>query len=218
MSSYFISPLRVEQIDDELWQLTEPLVYYSQKLQRSLAVPAGFVTDFASVPRLPFVYWLLGGRASKAAVIHDLLYRIGSGVSRADADAILVEAMEATGQAPWRRRLMWQGLRIGGNSSYQKRALDWKGPAMNTTLQSHLLFCLLIVTAMLVAGCAMSPEQIKAFNEGKDSKSGCFWAKGPGWETMTVYTGTDAGVVAHGGVNVGAGCSVTYANSKTAPK
>jgi hypothetical protein len=76
----------------------------------------------------------------------------------------------------------------------------------------------LALAALLVVGCAMSPEQIKAFNEGKDSKAGCFYAKGPGWETMTVYTGTDAGVVAHGGVNVGQGCVVTYANSKTAPK
>lgn len=183
-----------------------------------MAAPTGFVTDFASIPRLPFVYWLLGGRASKAAVIHDLLYRKGIGVTRAQADEVLIEAMEVTGQAKWRQRLVWRGLRIGGGSSYQQRELDWKGSEMHTSLRTHLIITLIIVLSLLLAGCAMSPEQIKAFNEGKDSKAGCFWAKGPGWETMTVYTGTDAGVVAHGGVNVGAGCSVTYANSKSAPK
>lgn len=127
MSSAFLTPLRVEQLDDDTWRLEEALVYYSQKLQRSLAVPPGFVTDFASVPRLPFIYWLLGGKASKAAVVHDYLYRRNAGVSRADADAIFVEAMQASGQAQWRQRLMYQGLRAGGGSSYHKRDIDWKG-------------------------------------------------------------------------------------------
>ena len=70
------------------------------------------------MPRLPLVYWLAGGKATKAAVIHDFLYR-KSGVSRADADAVFAEAMEATGQAAWRRGLMWVGLRIGGWTAYQ---------------------------------------------------------------------------------------------------
>lgn len=164
MTSFFVTPLRVEQLDDELWRLEQPLVYYSDKLQRSLAVPPGFVTDFASVPRLPFVYWLLGGRASKAAVVHDYLYRKNAGVSRADADAIFVEAMQASGQAPWRQRLMWRGLRIGGGSSYHQRDIEWKGPPMNTTLQTHLLICLAIAAAILLSGCGLNPKQLQALD------------------------------------------------------
>lgn len=119
MSGQFLTQLHVEQIDDDGWRLLGQLVYYSERLKRSVAVPEGFVTDFASVPRLPFVYWLAGGKATKAAVIHDFLYR-KSGVSRADADAVFAEAMEATGQAAWRRGLMWFGLRIGGWTAYQE--------------------------------------------------------------------------------------------------
>lgn len=127
MSSFFVTSLSVENIGDERWRLLAPLVYYSDHLKRSLAVPAGFLTDFASVPRLPFVYWLLGGKATKAAVVHDFLYRKQSGVSRADADSVFVEAMEATGQSAWRRSLMWAGLRAGGSSSYQKLDIEWTG-------------------------------------------------------------------------------------------
>jgi hypothetical protein len=129
VSSQFLTALHVEALDDSRWKLLSPLVYLSARLKRSLAVPAGFVTDFASVPRMPFVYWLLGGKATREAVVHDFLYRRGSGVSRADADAIFVEAMEATGQSAWRRSLMWSGLRLGGGSSYQKLDMDWKGTA-----------------------------------------------------------------------------------------
>lgn len=118
MSSHFITELAVQQLSDERWRLLRPLVYYSHRLQRSIAVPEGFETDFASVPRLPFVYWLAGGKATKAAVVHDYLYR-KSGVSRADADAIFAEAMQASGQPGWRRGLMWAGLRIGGWTAYQ---------------------------------------------------------------------------------------------------
>lgn len=127
MSSHFITGLHVEQLSDERWRLLTNLVYYSHKLQRSITVPAGFVTDFASVPRLPFVFWLAGGKATKAAVVHDFLYRKESGVSRAEADDIFAEAMDASGQPAWRRGLMWAGLRVGGRGSYQQLDPDWTG-------------------------------------------------------------------------------------------
>lgn len=116
--SQFLTQLQVEQITDDKWLLLRPLVYRSDRLDATLIVPRGFVTDFASVPRLPFVYWLAGGKATKAAVVHDFLYR-KSGVSRADADHVFAEAMEASGQAAWRRGLMYAGLRLGGWSAYK---------------------------------------------------------------------------------------------------
>lgn len=116
--SAFLTSLRVEQISDEEWLLLRALVYQSDRLDRTLIVPRGFVTDFASVPRLPFVFWLAGGKATKAAVVHDYLYR-KSGVTRADADAVFAEAMKVTGQAAWRRGLMWMGLRLGGWTAYK---------------------------------------------------------------------------------------------------
>lgn len=116
--SEFLTPLFVEQMPNEIdWLVTTPFLYYSAVLERELAVPAGFVTDFASVPRLPVVYLMTGGVAVRPAVIHDYLYR-GQIVPRRQADAVFEEAMELTGHPWWRRRLMWLGVRVFGGKPY----------------------------------------------------------------------------------------------------
>lgn len=82
-----------------------------------IEVPAGFVTDFASVPR-PF--WNLEpplGDAGKAAVVHDYLYAnrgLCGRLSRAQADAIFRRALGDSGVAGWKRGLLWAAVRLGG--------------------------------------------------------------------------------------------------------
>jgi hypothetical protein len=120
----FLSPLRVEQLDKSDWKLLEPLRYYSAVLLRVIEVPEGFVTDFASVPRLPFIFWFTGGTAEAPAVLHDWLYRTGAeSVTRAQADAVFKEAMDSR-EYYWSIRTwsMWAGVRIGGRWSYQTRS------------------------------------------------------------------------------------------------
>lgn len=112
-----IDPLFTISAENSRFRLLAPLVYYSERLAREITVPRGFITDFASVPRLPLIYLLAGGEADKPAVIHDHLYRSHE-CSRADADAVLDEAMAATGQPWWRRKLMWAGVRLGGAKPY----------------------------------------------------------------------------------------------------
>lgn len=114
-----ITPLRVEQVDENDWVTLKDFRYYSAVLGRELVVPEGFVTDFASVPRLPFVYFLTGGVAVRAAVVHDYLYRSRS-APRAQADAVFLEVMKLTGQPWWRRRLMWLGVRAFGRAPYNQ--------------------------------------------------------------------------------------------------
>lgn len=58
----------------------------------TITVPVGFVTDFASVPRLPLTYLIAGNTGHWAATVHDLLYRWGV-VSRKDADIVFKEAL-----------------------------------------------------------------------------------------------------------------------------
>ena len=116
----FLTPLNVSQINDGEWLLLSDLVYRSDILG-VITVPLGFVTDFASVPRLPGAYWLAGGKATKEAVIHDYLYRTRTG-TRAQADAVFLEAMELNGQARWRRWLMWAGVRLFGWKAYPKES------------------------------------------------------------------------------------------------
>lgn len=118
MKSEFLSPLRVsENADDSGAVLLIDFRYYSERLGREIVVPAGFETDYASVPRLPFAYSLFGGVAKWAAVIHDYLYRTAT-ASRADADAVFLEAMEASAVGSWRRYPMWAGVRLFGWTAY----------------------------------------------------------------------------------------------------
>lgn len=109
MTPEFLSPLVVRVIDDAQSELVKPLVYRSAHLARVVTVPAGFRTDFASVPRAPFAYWLTGGAARLASVVHD--YLLVQGFQRATADAVFLEAMRASAVPWWRRVLMWSGVR-----------------------------------------------------------------------------------------------------------
>lgn len=118
----FLSSLQVEQIDEDNWRLTAPLRFYSARLDRLIEVPRGFVTDFASVPRFPFIYWFTAGKFQAAAVIHDWFYRTDTeDITRAAADAVLAEAMEALGYWKVRQWFVWAGVRIGGYWSYDTR-------------------------------------------------------------------------------------------------
>lgn len=120
--SRFISSLIVEHLDKtyedrELWRLVHPLVYRSDLAGTTFVVPAGFITDFASVPRIPLAYMLTGGYASRAAVIHDWLYATKE-TDRETADAVLREASEVQGVPAWRRELMYRAVRLGGGEFY----------------------------------------------------------------------------------------------------
>ena len=99
--------------------LTSSLVYESPRLGRVVIVPAGFVTDLASVPR---VLWnLLPPLASyaRAAVIHDYLYAT-NGLTRAEADGVLLEAMQATDVPFFTRSTIYAGVRLGGFVAWNK--------------------------------------------------------------------------------------------------
>lgn len=87
-------------------------------------MPHGFVSDLASVPRVPLVFWLFEGRAREPAVVHDWLYVSGL-TSRADADAVFYEGARAVG-VPWVVAWsMWLGVRLGGGGPYRHyRALE----------------------------------------------------------------------------------------------
>ena len=85
----------------------------------TIAVPAGFTTDFASVPRF---LWFLFPRdvGRRASVVHDYLYR-GGPRSRREADRIFYAALRAEGVAAWRAALMWLGVRLFGWRHYGER-------------------------------------------------------------------------------------------------
>lgn len=111
----FLDPLHVRLLDDLAndgrgeWELTAPMRYRAMTGDIH-TIPAGFCTDFASVPRLPFVYALAGDTAHRPAVLHDYLCRAAL-VPRRQADDLFHEAMLAVGIQQWRADLMHLAVR-----------------------------------------------------------------------------------------------------------
>lgn len=127
--SRFISGLDIYNSDvcENLWILGSPLVYESDLLKATVTVPKGFVTDLASVPRMPFLYFYWGGRAHREAVIHDYLYRTDSVplATFRQANGVLLEAMASRGKSFSLRWTMWAGVWIGGYFQYHKKLVSW---------------------------------------------------------------------------------------------
>jgi hypothetical protein len=117
----FLTPLDTREVDElaGLHEVLAPLVYRSALLGRTIAVPAGFVTDYASVPRILGVYDLAGGKCNKAAVIHDWLYSTQC-VDRKTADEVLREAILASGYSPFTAGVFYAAVRVGGASHWRK--------------------------------------------------------------------------------------------------
>lgn len=100
------------------WRINAPLIFASIEQGKTFTVPAGFVSDFASVPRVPFAFWLTGDTAHEAAVVHDWLY-VSKIVDKKTADKVFLEAMKETGVAWWRRSVMWAAVALFGGRGGQ---------------------------------------------------------------------------------------------------
>lgn len=121
MTSEFLSELCVDKIvGTKWWRLEKPLVFYSHRIGREIVVPHDFVTDFASVPRLPFAYWFFGGVADAPAAVHDYLYRFPI-CSRKEADLIFDDANIVIGKPKYVRYPMYYAVRsYAGKWAYLK--------------------------------------------------------------------------------------------------
>lgn len=113
----FITPMIAEKLGRHRWRLAEMLVFEHDGYR--IEVPEGFVTDFASVPRIPFVFTLFGNRGHAAAVIHDWLYQQHPvGISKVDADELFRIALIEEGVKPWRARSMWLAVATFGQTHW----------------------------------------------------------------------------------------------------
>jgi hypothetical protein len=114
--------LTVRRVDASRWELVAELVYRGRRDR--FVVPAGFRTDFATVP-LP-VTWLVPrfGAYTLAVILHDWLVteglRTGVVTSR-EADGIFRRVLRESGVPVLRRWLMWTGVRWGALVSARRR-------------------------------------------------------------------------------------------------
>lgn len=114
--SGFLNPIRAEDLPDgRRRRLLEPIVYHvgAPDSPDRIVIPAGFITDGGSVPRILWAVLDPWGPASKPYVLHDFLYHTGLR-SRLVSDAIFMEAMEVVGVGFIRRKILYRGVRLGG--------------------------------------------------------------------------------------------------------
>lgn len=112
-----LGSLDLRHVEGENWELLAPLnvTWGDYEFQ----VKEGFLTDLASIPRV--VRWLVpkGRNESKAAVVHDWLYRHDfCRMSRAEADALFLAIMEECGVGGIRRQVIYRAVRIAGGFSW----------------------------------------------------------------------------------------------------
>jgi Protein of unknown function (DUF1353) len=117
--------LHVGRFADPVYYLTSVIGWDPEPAQssmfQSVRVPIGFVTDFASIPRL---FWSLlrpDGTYSYAAVIHDYLYW-EQYLSRETSDAILKLCMEDFKIESTVINAVYAGVRIGGGFAWDDNA------------------------------------------------------------------------------------------------
>jgi hypothetical protein len=99
-------------------------------------IPAGFLTDGASVPR---VVWSLLSDTDPdilyPSYLHDLLYSLRGALgpvgrrvlfSREQCDQVLREMMLAVGAPGWKAEAVYRAVRLGGGFAWAKSELDWQ--------------------------------------------------------------------------------------------
>lgn len=121
-----VSPLP----DGKTWVVMECFSYAIGDLEtgRKIKVVPGFMTDFASIPR---VFWGIlpkWGKYGNAAVVHDWNYWMQelNGVTRKEADDIMKEGMEVLGVKKWKQFFIYSAVRWFGWAAWKRNQWDRK--------------------------------------------------------------------------------------------
>ncbi|WP_271519133.1 DUF1353 domain-containing protein [Bradyrhizobium sp. CCBAU 53380] len=115
-----VGPLHVGRFAERMYFLLRPIRWEPNPNQAgysAVTVPTGFVTDFASIPR---VFWSAlppDGQYTYPAIVHDYLYWSQAG-SREDADSILKFGMEDFGIGAPTVTAIYEAVRAFGQSAW----------------------------------------------------------------------------------------------------
>lgn len=111
----FLTQLRLIVLMDDSFRLNADFVVKLDGVD--VIVPEGFETDLSSVPRLPVVYFAVGGRGHKAGVLHDWLYSTAM-FTRLQCDQYFYHALRESGVNWFYAKSMYYGVRVGGGAYY----------------------------------------------------------------------------------------------------
>lgn len=124
--SRFINALLVTPLSDgKSWVIISDFNYEIglEGSNNRVNVKAGFITDFASVPRILWWAFPKWGEYGNAAVVHDWLYWIQNR-TRKEADIIMLEAMEVLNVSKIKMHLIYQAVRIFGTWGWNRNKWD----------------------------------------------------------------------------------------------
>lgn len=122
----FNKPLAISRFPDaDLFYTTNEIKWTADppnpKKHKSVTVPAGFVTDLASIPR---VFWSIlrpDGSYMQAAVVHDYLYWVQDR-TRDASDDILDLGMEELSVPGWKRFAITASVKQFGQGSWDENS------------------------------------------------------------------------------------------------
>ncbi len=114
------TPPAVPEMLEHYRRVYEPFSFYPGDDKSDVTeVPAGFITDLASVPRIFRVLLPPDGRYAKAAIIHDYLYDNALRTKK-EADRVFLEGMKVLGVPKWKRLVMYCAVRLFGRGGYRR--------------------------------------------------------------------------------------------------
>lgn len=119
------SPLTASFADEVHSVTFRPLGYRVGETETVIEVPAGFVTDYASIPRAFWQFLPVHGRYGRAAIVHDYLYWTQA-CTRRQADNIMLIAMTESGVSPNTRSAIYKAVRAGGGKAWEHNAEERK--------------------------------------------------------------------------------------------
>jgi Protein of unknown function (DUF1353) len=105
--------------DNRAWLLQEDMVYEVGSSGKTIVVPAGFVTDYASVPQVLWGVLSPHDQYSRAAVVHDFLYW-AQVCTRSQSDNILKIAMIESDVPTWKQTAVHEAVLKFGQSSWDE--------------------------------------------------------------------------------------------------
>jgi hypothetical protein len=114
---------QIEFADGMHMMLLKPMSYQIGETGVEVTVPAGFVHDNASIPRVFWTALSPHGTYGKAAIVHDYLYWAQPCKKRLQADNLLLLAMLESNVSPAARKTIYRGVRLGGKASYESNQL-----------------------------------------------------------------------------------------------
>lgn len=107
--------------DLRAWSLVESFTYRLANTRDSVVIPSGFVTDFASIPKLAQSIISALGSHGLPAILHDYLYW-EQACARNQADVLFRKAMEEMGVGPTTAGVMYRAVELGGSSAWRENA------------------------------------------------------------------------------------------------